>query len=88
MSSSRTMRVTSWAGESCCSTLAPTACSLTRSVNSLDDRQRDVGFEQREADLAEGGFEVVLGQMPFAAQLLEDALDPLPQTLRTSDDLR
>ena len=81
MSSSRTMRVTSWAGESCCITFAPTAFSWTRSVNSRTTGQRDVGLEQGEADLAEGRVQVVLGQVPLAPQLLEDPLDPLSQPL-------
>ena len=47
----------------------------------LDDGKRDIGLEQGEADLPESGFQVVLGQMPFAPQLLEDALNSVAQTL-------
>jgi hypothetical protein len=47
----------------------------------LDDRKRDIGLEQRKADLPESGFQVVIGQMSFASKLLEDALDAVAQPL-------
>ena len=37
----------------------------------LDDRQRDVGVEQGEADLADGAVDVRGGQPALAAQVLE-----------------
>ena len=44
-----------------------------------DDGKGDVRFEQREADLPQRRLEVVFGQLPFAAQLLEDSLDPVAE---------
>lgn len=37
----------------------------------LDDRQRDVCFEQRDPDLACGGIDVGLGETALASQILE-----------------
>ncbi len=37
----------------------------------LDDRQRDVGLEQRDPDLAGGRVDVGVGQPALAAQVLE-----------------
>ena len=75
------MRVTSWAGESCCVTLAPTARSRDARGELPHDRQGHVGLEQREADLPQGRLEVVVGEVPLAAQLLEDSLHPIAETL-------
>ena len=44
---------------------------LDRADELLDDRQRDVGLEQRDADLARGGVDVGLGEPALAAQVLE-----------------
>ena len=38
------------------------------------DAEVDVGVEQRLADFAERGVEMLLGQLPLAAQVLERAL--------------
>jgi hypothetical protein len=38
----------------------------------LDDRQRDVGFEQRQANLAQRVLDVLVGQPRFAAKRLDD----------------
>ena len=81
MSSSRTMRVTSWAGESCWATLAPTALLLDAGGEVPDDGQRDVGFEQRQPDLPQRRVEVIVGEVALAAELLEDALHPVAETL-------
>ncbi len=43
----------------------------------LDDRQRDVGLEQREAHFAQRILDVVFGEARFAAQRLDDARQPL-----------
>ena len=40
----------------------------------LDDAEVDVGFEQRDADLAQGGFHVLGRELAFAAQVFEDPL--------------
>ena len=45
----------------------------------LDDRQRDVRFEQRHAHLAQGVVDVLVGQAPAAAQAFDDALQALGQ---------
>ena len=50
---------------------------LDRGDEVLDDRQRDVGFEQREAHLAQRVLDVGVGEPRFAAQLLDDARQPL-----------
>ncbi len=47
----------------------------------LDDRERDVGFEQREAHLAQRVLDVFVGQPRLAAQLLHDAAEPLGQVV-------
>ena len=43
----------------------------------LDDAEVDVGLEQREADLAHGARDVVLGQAPAAAQVAERRGQPV-----------
>ena len=40
----------------------------------LDDPEMDVGFEQRHADLAQGGLHVLGREFALAAQVLEDPL--------------
>ena len=40
----------------------------------LDDAEMDVGFEQRHADFAQGGFHVLRREFALSAQSLEDAL--------------
>jgi hypothetical protein len=41
----------------------------------LDDAEVDVGFEQRETDLAQGGVNGAFRQPGFAAKRLEDVLE-------------
>src|SRR5205085_2878164 len=43
----------------------------------LDDLEVDVGFEQREADLAKGRLDVLRRQPRFAAERLEDVLEAI-----------
>jgi len=50
---------------------------LDRRDEVLDDRQRDVGFEQGDPDLPRGRIDVVVGQAPLAAQRGEDRLEPV-----------
>ncbi len=64
--------MTCWAGFSAPETSAPLARSLIRPTNVAHHRQRDVGLEQRDADLAGGGVDVGVGQPPFATQVLQD----------------
>ena len=45
------------------------------------DRQRDVGFEQRDANLAQHGVGVGFGQSCFALDSLYDAGQPLGQSV-------
>jgi hypothetical protein len=45
------------------------------------DRERDVRFEQREANLAQGRLEVEVREVTFPSQVLEDSLDAFRQTL-------
>jgi ABC-type uncharacterized transport system permease subunit len=59
----------------------PTAFSLTRGDEVLDHRQRDVGFEQGHAHLAQGVGDVGLGQACFTAQRLHDAGKALGQVV-------
>ena len=50
---------------------------LDRGDERLDGRQRDVGLEQRDPDLARGGVDVGLGEPTLAAQRGEDRLEPV-----------
>ena len=50
---------------------------LDRRDEVLDDRQRDVGLEQREPHLAQRVLDVGVGEPRLAAQLLDDARQPL-----------
>jgi hypothetical protein len=57
--------------------LAPAGPLLDRGDERLDDRQRDVGLEQRDADLARGGVDVGVGQPALAPQGGEDLVEPV-----------
>ena len=70
-SSSLTILMTCCAGFSASLTSAPRARSLTARDELLDHGQRDVGLEQRDADLARGGVDVGLGELALAAEVLE-----------------
>ena len=70
-SSSLTILTICWAGFSAWLTSSPRARSLTAADELLDHRQRDVGLEQRDPDLARGGVDVGLGEPTLAAQVLE-----------------
>ena len=45
------------------------------------DRQRDVGLEQGDADLAQRGRDVLVGQRALAGELVEDAGEPAAEGL-------
>jgi hypothetical protein len=45
------------------------------------DRKGHVRLQEGEADLAEGGVQVEVGEVPLAAQLLEDSRQPVPEAL-------
>ena len=68
MSSSLTILMTCCAGFSAWETSSPRARSLIAAMNVRTTGQRDVGLEQRDADLASGGVDVVVGQPALAAQ--------------------
>ena len=54
----------------------------------LDDRQRDVGLEQREPDLAQRVLDVGVGEACLAAQLLDDAGEPLGEIVEHRESAR
>src|SRR5205823_5504509 len=45
------------------------------------DRQRDIGFEQGDADLAQRRRDVVLAERAAAPQPVEDVVEPIAQTV-------
>ena len=84
MSSSLTILMTCCAGFSACETSAPRARSLTAAMKARTTGQRDVGLEQRDADLARGGVDVGLGQPALAAQAGEDLVQAVGEGLEHS----
>ena len=54
-------------------------------VDALDeiagDRERDVGLEQGDADLAQRGRDVLVGERALAGELVEDAGEPAAEGL-------
>ena len=62
------------AGESAVITSWPIAFSRMWSIEFLDDLEVDVGFKQRQANLAQGLLNVFFGERALAAQVLECAL--------------
>ena len=68
-SSSLTILTTCCAGLSAPETSAPLARSLMRATNAAHHGQRNVGFQQRQPDLAGGRVDVGVGQPALAAQL-------------------
>ena len=80
-SSRWTTPTSAWPGVSEPTTSAPTRLVAHGGDEVLDDRQRDVGLEQREAHFAQRVLDVGVGQPRFAAQLLHDAAEPLGQVV-------
>ena len=70
------------AGLSAWETSAPRARSLSVGDERLDHRQRDVGLQQREADLARGGVDVGVGEPALAAELGEDPGEAVTQGVK------
>ena len=66
-----TERSTSW----------PTAFSRTPVDEVAHHRQRHIGFEQRDADLAQRGADIVLGQRAAAAQPVEDVVQAIAEAV-------
>ena len=50
----------------------PTALLRTLLDELLDDLEVDISLKERQADLAQGILDVLLGHHPLAAELLED----------------
>ncbi len=74
-SSSLTILTTCWAGFSAPLTSAPERPLADGRGELADDRQGDVGVEQRPADLLHGGGDVLLGQAALAAEVLEGRVE-------------
>ena len=74
INSSRTILMTCSVGESAVITSVPTALTRMCSIRSLSDVEVDVGFEQRDADFAQGFGDVFFGERALAAKVLEGAL--------------
>ena len=85
MSSSLTILMTCWAGFSALADLRAAGPLLDRGDERAHHRQRDVGLEQRDADLAGGGVDVVVGQPALAAQRGEDLVRAGWRGCRTPD---
>ena len=47
----------------------------------LDDLEVDVGFEKRQPDLTQGGFDSLRRQTRFSPETLEDVLEPCAERL-------
>ena len=76
-SSSLTILTTCWPGLSVAEHVGAQAALLDRRRELLDDLEVDVGLEQREADLAHGLVDVVLGQRAAGADVGEGRLELL-----------
>ena len=70
------MPTTCWLGLSDLSTFSPTACSVTRVHELADDREADVGLEQRLFDELEPVAHVRFGELALAAERLERGTRP------------
>ena len=81
MSSSLTILMTCCAGFSACGDLRARGALLDRGDELPDHRQRDVGLEQGDADLARGGVDVGVAQPALAAQAGEDLVEPVGEGL-------
>ena len=75
VSSSWTTFTTCWPGVRLLRTSSPSACSRTRRDEVADDREVDVGFEQREADLAHRTRDRLLVELALLAEVAEGALE-------------
>src|ERR1700743_2657960 len=84
-SSSWTILTTIWPGVTDLTTVAPTACSRTRSVKLRTTSSaaaapgRDVGLEQRAAHLAHRGIDIGLRERTAPRQPIKDATKPFRQ---------
>ena len=79
--SSRTTRRTAWSGVRLFRMSWPVARAADAVEELLHDLEVDVGLEEGEADLAQRGVDVGLGEDTLAAEGPEDALEPLAQRL-------
>ena len=76
-SSSSTILTTCWRRVQRLGDLGAARALRDRVDEVLDHRQRDVGLEQRDPDLAQGGVDVGLGQPALAAQALQRVGEPV-----------
>ena len=84
MSSSLTILMTCCAGFSAWETSAPRGPLLDGGDEGPDHGQRDIGLEQRDADLARGGVDVGVGEPALAAQAGEDLVQAVGEGLEHS----
>ena len=75
VSSSCTTFTTCWPGVRLFRTSSPSAFSRTRATKSRDDREVDVGLEQREADLAHRARDRLLVELSLLPKVAESALE-------------
>ena len=68
---------TCWPGIQLADDVGPERTLLDGVGEALDDLEVDVGLEQREADLAHRGVDVVLGQRAAAADVGQGRLELL-----------
>ena len=66
--------MTCWVGESAVSTFLARGLLLDGFDELFDDAEVHVGFEQGDADFAQGGVHVLGGEFALSAQSFEDAL--------------
>ncbi len=76
-----TILTTCWAGFSAPETSAPSARVLDLLDEGPDHRQRDVGLEQGDPDLAGGGVDVRLGEAALAPEVLERGCEAVGESV-------
>ena len=81
-SSSLTILTTCWAGLSAAGDLGALGAVLDAGDELAHHGQRDVGFQQRQPDLAGGGVDVGVGQPALAAQPLQRTGQPVGQRFK------
>ncbi len=66
----------------------PNYLRLDRFDERLNDRQRDVCFQQRHAHLTQRVGDIVFGESPATAQVLDHALQALSQLVEHASIIR
>ena len=64
-------------------TVSPSAFSLTLAMNFSGDLKIDIGFEQRQANLAQRGVDVRLVDHAMSTKLFEDVLKFVARVVKT-----